>query len=591
MIVPDMIVAQPTSQATSPATTSYRSPCQIRAKSVMAQFQIAVFQPPRLKLARVTTSSFGSTRGLLFLSPPDMPKQTTPTKAKTPKFNGQGTKDDQDLQKAKTKFLSYLREADTSNGGAEAVILKFHMSAQVQHDFEMLVQSHGCRLETRILTAAEQKRIDKRRSTGAQWTKVFVTRAAQDAYLGRSAAPAAPSSAPSFAEVSLASVSLPVPQPQVKDTQSQAEGGATFTEMDAVVAAANPEGSVTTPEVASSPHEAIWVITGRLADSLDHDLRNLQTARGAGPTTTATAWPLLIWAATAIWGTPTDPMSLLPPEIVELIVRYAWGCLSTTSYRHSYAMTQWMLVSHEWLKIVSPITLGDLWVTSTAHMQYMTNNISTTDVSCIFRLAGIPNVAKYLSDNCRSLTVSKESKLQELELSSSIHPFCTWEPDFRHSKSVAAFIQNYVPFITSLHFVLVDCHNLPLWLLDSYPLQVTDVHVTCAYTTAPPSRIYQAPRPKIFLPDNCMHTFPGVRRLVVRDVHTDLIAVITAMCPVLECIESTEEFGAEDLPSNISDQRRENFVFRRLAPTTSWGLPTPPSDSDDEDSLPLLEEW
>ncbi|KAJ7755160.1 hypothetical protein B0H16DRAFT_1830749, partial [Mycena metata] len=42
----------------------------------------------------------------------------------------------------------------------------------------------------------------------------------------------------------------------------------------------------------------------------------------------------------------------LPPELVEQIIDDAWGCLSTSNHRHGYFVTQWMLVSGDWLKIV-----------------------------------------------------------------------------------------------------------------------------------------------------------------------------------------------------------------------------------------------
>ncbi|KAJ7628389.1 hypothetical protein FB45DRAFT_867467 [Roridomyces roridus] len=322
-----------------------------------------------------------------------------------------------------------------------------------------------------------------------------------------------------------------------------------------------------------------------------------------------------LFSNTGSWWPGQDPergsvgvtsIYVLEAGLVELIVGYGWDCLSATNYRHGYAMTQWMLVSHEWLKIVVPIVFRDVWITSVPHMRYIS---TITNASYICQLAGIDNPRKYIMENCRSLTVSAYQKrpgeyaAQCAELEEyARNPNCTLLiADFLPARQrvpawgipprfLATFIRDYVPFITSLHFVLVDCTPVyynwqmrtvtPYLQTDQYPPQLADLHITFAYTTPPPRLLRDAPRGTFFPPRSesdlpPLHNFPGVRRLVVRDVHADFIAFITNACPVLECIESTAEFGAEDLPPHISDKLREQFVFRRLAPTTFWGLPAP----------------
>ncbi|KAJ7628357.1 hypothetical protein FB45DRAFT_1028453 [Roridomyces roridus] len=250
---------------------------------------------------------------------------------------------------------------------------------------------------------------------------------------------------------------------------------------------------------------------------------------------------------------------MLPPELVELIVGYGWDCLSTTNYRHGYAMTQWMLVSHEWLRIAVLVVFRNVWITSIPHMDYMSKIV---DASFICQLAGIDKPRKYIMENCRSLTISAFQRRQ-----GEYAAQCAELEEF-----VATFIRDYVPFITSLHFVLVDCTPVyynwqmptvtPYLQTDQYPPQLADLHTTFAYTTPPPAILRDAPRGTFFPPRSQsdlppLHNFVGVRRLV--------------------CIESTAEFGAEDLPSHISqsDKMREQFVFRRLAPSVFWGLPVP----------------
>ncbi|KAJ7628365.1 hypothetical protein FB45DRAFT_36699 [Roridomyces roridus] len=264
---------------------------------------------------------------------------------------------------------------------------------------------------------------------------------------------------------------------------------------------------------------------------------------------------------------------MLPPELVDLVVRHGWDSLSTTNYRHGYAMTQWMLVSHEWLRIVVPIFLQDSWITSTPHMYYMCNMANSVPPSYICRLAGIMDGRVYIKENCRSLTIPVYQELPE-EFAAQCaelveyaqNPECTvlikdLLPVIKRTSTfpidpcfVASFIRDYTPNITSLHFILVDCTpvfyhwEMPkvarYWRTDQYPETLTDLGITFAYTTPPPALLRDAPRGTFFPPRSPgdippLHNFAGVKRLVVRDVHADFIAFITTACPVLECIEST----------------------------------------------------
>ncbi|KAJ7628463.1 hypothetical protein FB45DRAFT_38469 [Roridomyces roridus] len=243
---------------------------------------------------------------------------------------------------------------------------------------------------------------------------------------------------------------------------------------------------------------------------------------------------------------------MLPPELVELIVGYGWDCLSTTNYRHAYAMTQWMLVSRDWLRIVATIVFRDLWITSIPHMHYICGIVIASE-SNVCQLAGIDNPRKYITENCRSLTVSAYQKhseeyaaqCAELEEYAGNPNRTLLIQDFVLVRQrlpawgilpryVASFIRDYTPNITSLHFVLVDCtpvyHNwdmpifTPYLTADSYPYTLTDLFITFAYTTPPPALLQDAPRGTFYPPRSRqdmprLHPFTGVRWLVVRDVH------------------------------------------------------------------------
>src|ERR1700761_8838389 len=97
---------------------------------------------------------------------------------------------------------------------------------------------------------------------------------------------------------------------------------------------------------------------------------------------------------------------MFPPELVELIIRHAWDCLSTSSHRHGHSMTQWMLVSRDWLKIVLSVVFRDLWITSSAHFEYIIDTCRYNSASFICDIAGITSVPVHLAKMCRSLTIS-----------------------------------------------------------------------------------------------------------------------------------------------------------------------------------------
>jgi hypothetical protein len=52
-------------------------------------------------------------------------------------------------------------------------------------------------------------------------------------------------------------------------------------------------------------------------------------------------------------------------------------------------MANWMLVSHDWLKIVLSVVFRDLWITSLAHIKYIVRMSRPSNTSFICELAGI----------------------------------------------------------------------------------------------------------------------------------------------------------------------------------------------------------
>ena len=108
-----------------------------------------------------------------------------------------------------------------------------------------------------------------------------------------------------------------------------------------------------------------------------------------------------------------------------------------------------------------------------------------------------------------------------------------------------------------------------------FPPSLTELHVTFAYTSPPPTPIHNAPRGTFFpppsrgeLPLDCW--FDTVRRLVVRDANADFVAFLTTACPRLEQIASTAEFGVEDVPDDVLPVVKNRLVFVRLPRTTKW---------------------
>ncbi|KAJ7608434.1 hypothetical protein FB45DRAFT_877288 [Roridomyces roridus] len=176
----------------------------------------------------------------------------------------------------------------------------------------------------------------------------------------------------------------------------------------------------------------------------------------------------------------------------------------------AYSMTQWMLVSREWLSIAIPIFLRDVWFTSLSAMWHIKLATCRHDypAALTYRLAGITDVKAY------------------------------------------RIIHESVPNIKSLHFVLVDC--LPTYWYWHMEMDV----LTCCSSDLPN-----------------LGTFNTVKRLFVRGANADFVAFLTTCCPVLECIESTAEFGVQDLPPEVAEKAGDRMmVFRRLAPTTECGI-------------------
>ncbi|KAJ7603119.1 hypothetical protein FB45DRAFT_1045928 [Roridomyces roridus] len=254
---------------------------------------------------------------------------------------------------------------------------------------------------------------------------------------------------------------------------------------------------------------------------------------------------------------------MLPPELVELIVGYGWQCLSTSSHRHAYSMTCWMLVSREWLSIVVPIFLRDA-----SQISYLAQNCRSLTVSIYQRRGGeydsqCAELAQYAADPSRANVVNVAS------WGTGREPYFGIPPG-----KIRNVIVDWFPNITSLHFVLVDCvptywywgmeYDVQTsWFGEWYPDCLTDLHVTFAYTSPPPPLLAGAPRGTFFpprcvsdLPDSDLPDFTAVKRLVVRDANADFVAFLTSCCPSLECIECTAEFGVDEAIFPLLGQMR-----------------------------------
>ncbi|KAJ7438459.1 hypothetical protein FB451DRAFT_159678 [Mycena latifolia] len=273
-------------------------------------------------------------------------------------------------------------------------------------------------------------------------------------------------------------------------------------------------------------------------------------------------------------------------------------------HRHAHSMVHWMLVSHDWLKIVLSVVFCDLWVTSDAHIKYITH-ICRSNASFICELAGITDVRRHLAQTCHSLTISVYHSYEGEYASQCVElvEYATTDSHRRQllpgfcrygtqryaipSRSIATVIRGFTHGIAALHFVLIDCTatygawdtsaTMPYLMTMEYPLSLVELHVTFAYTSPPPALLLDAPRGTFFpppfrgdLPTRCW--FDGVRRLVVRDANADFVAFLMAACRRLERVESTAEFRAEDVPQNVPADVKTRLVFVRLPRTATWGL-------------------
>ncbi|KAJ7715135.1 hypothetical protein B0H16DRAFT_1616972 [Mycena metata] len=296
---------------------------------------------------------------------------------------------------------------------------------------------------------------------------------------------------------------------------------------------------------------------------------------------------------------------MFPPELVELILYHGWGCLTTSSHRHAHSMTTWMLVSRDWLKIVLSVVFRDVWITSFAHITYLAR-ICTQNTSFVCQLAGILEPHKYLNETCRSLTISVYHTYEGeyTDQCTDLLEYATTDRLRDHllpgawryqnptyaipTDTIATVIHVLTPRTTVLHFVLIDCvatyrtWDTDLGLLPCptrirhFPSSLTELHITFAHTSPPPALLLGAPRgtfyppPKGFeeMPRSCC--FDGVRRLVVREANADFVAFLTTTCPLLERVESTAEFCAEDLPPGTRKHFGDKLVFLRLPRTLVW---------------------
>ncbi|KAJ7291532.1 hypothetical protein C8J57DRAFT_1705108 [Mycena rebaudengoi] len=307
---------------------------------------------------------------------------------------------------------------------------------------------------------------------------------------------------------------------------------------------------------------------------------------------------------------------MLPPELVELIIYHGWGCLSTSSHRHAYSMANWMLVNRDWLNIVLSVVFRDLWITSHAHIEYIVD-ICLSNTSFVCELAGITDVRRHLHETCRSLTISVYHNYEGQYASqcTELIQYATTDssrlqllPGFGRYKTqhyaisshmIATIIRDLTSRITALHFVLVDCtatygawetyESTPYLRTQHFPLSLTELHVTYAYTSPPPTLLLDAPRGTFFpppfgwdMPRRCR--FDGVRRLVVRNANADFVAFLTTACPRLEKVESTAEFRAEDVPQDVPADVKARLVFVRLPRATT-------RDLTGNDTMPMPERW
>ncbi|KAJ6551782.1 hypothetical protein B0H19DRAFT_1378428 [Mycena capillaripes] len=295
---------------------------------------------------------------------------------------------------------------------------------------------------------------------------------------------------------------------------------------------------------------------------------------------------------------------MFPSELVELIICHGWGCISTSSRRHSHSMAQWMLVNHDWLKIVLSVVFCDLWITSYTHIEYIAQ-ICKSNNSFVCEIAGIMDVRLHLAKTCRSLTISVYTTFEGEYATQcrELVEYATTDPhrqrllpgSFRYqaqrycipTRSISTVIRDYLPSVTTLHFVLVDCTatyggwdtfvKIPYVMAEGYPLSLTELHVSFAYTSPPLALLLDAPRGTFFpppsdsdLPVQCC--FHGVRRLVVRDANADFVAFLTTACPRLETVASTAEFRAEDVPQDVPADVKDRLLFVRLLRTATWGI-------------------
>ncbi|KAJ7929689.1 hypothetical protein B0H13DRAFT_2538677 [Mycena leptocephala] len=261
-------------------------------------------------------------------------------------------------------------------------------------------------------------------------------------------------------------------------------------------------------------------------------------------------------------------------------------------------MANWMLVSRDWLKIILSVVFRDLWITSFAHIKYIVRICTSPNTSFICELAGITDVRQHLIQTCRSLTISVyhsyegEYAAQCTDLieyaTTDSHRGCLLPGFLRYEnpvyaipcRSIAPFISDLTPRVTTLHFVLIDCAAtfrpwdafpghivVPYKRTLVFPLSFIDLHVTFAYTSPPPMLLLNAPRGTFYpppwphgeMPRRCR--FDGVRRLVVRDANADFVAFLTTTCPRLERVESTAEFCLEDVPQSLAKLRHFDEKF------------------------------
>ncbi|KAJ7142063.1 hypothetical protein C8R43DRAFT_1199950, partial [Mycena crocata] len=274
--------------------------------------------------------------------------------------------------------------------------------------------------------------------------------------------------------------------------------------------------------------------------------------------------------------------TIVPPELVQLVIYHAWGCISTGTHRHCHSMAQWMLASRDWLNTVS-VVLCKLWIISGAHIKYIAAQMSPLYVNSQVSQTSIGTLPKP--------AVLSQSRTR---VCADLIEFATIDPNRdillpgldRYAiptyaipcQSVAIVIRDFIPEFTSFHFVLIDCTaTYRMWdTASEIPSLTTSRYRRVAHCL----RIHTLLRPRPPAGRPATHLLsPTVSLGDVSRVSVPRGA--EAGCAGCECgsrrlydrgvpaVESTAGFWVGDVPRGVPSAK---FVVVRLSRTTTWGL-------------------